>query len=203
MQTRLSSSTCTPRRASGSSPIPAQAAGSWQLAAGSWQQAADPARCLNACEARPPLPAGHVHVTRVWPRPRRWLTIACVHGARSWCSYSVNSTVWAARTGLLRALLRWRAQQDSLGFMQAGARAAGNSSPLRMRSPLLLGSACSHRLGTASSRRGPGLQQQQRSDGGADAEARRAGPAALRRTVCFIAPPHHLSAANDLAVRRR
>ena len=30
-----------------------------------------------------------------------------------------NATLWEARQGLLLALLRWRAQQDALGFMQA------------------------------------------------------------------------------------
>lgn len=34
-------------------------------------------------------------------------------------SYASNVTQWAAKHGLLRALLRWRAQQDSLGFLQA------------------------------------------------------------------------------------
>ena len=33
-------------------------------------------------------------------------------------SFAQNATQWAARKGLQLALLRWRAQQDSLGFMQ-------------------------------------------------------------------------------------
>ena len=33
--------------------------------------------------------------------------------------FSQNATQWAARQGLMLALLRWRAQQDGLGFMQA------------------------------------------------------------------------------------
>ena len=37
----------------------------------------------------------------------------------STASMARNATVWAAKHGLLLALLRWRAQQDALGFMQA------------------------------------------------------------------------------------
>ena len=33
--------------------------------------------------------------------------------------FEQNATQWTARKGLQLALLRWRAQQDSLGFLQA------------------------------------------------------------------------------------